>query len=140
MILAGAPKVWAIRFIEKMEKSSRNWYGGAVGLIGKSPLHHTTPHHTTPHHTTPHMQLRDTERSCCTCLTQPFFALLRIRWRAEHRTDFAHNPHHGRHRRSESRSHTPPRQVGAFGGAEYTHRLPCNLQPYSAFATVSSNA
>ena len=33
--LTGAPKVWAIRFIEKMEKSSRNWYGGAVGLIGE---------------------------------------------------------------------------------------------------------
>jgi chorismate binding enzyme len=128
MIFAGAPKVWAIRFIEKMEKSSRNWYGGAVGLIGKSQLHYTTPD----------MQLRDTERFCCTTLTQPSFALLRVRWRAEHRTDSAHHPHHGRHRRSESRGHAPPRQVGAFRGAEYTNRLPCYLQPYSAFATVSS--
>ena len=33
--LPGAPKVWAIRFIEKMEKGSRAWYGGAVGLIGE---------------------------------------------------------------------------------------------------------
>jgi anthranilate/para-aminobenzoate synthase component I len=33
--LSGAPKVWAIRFIEKMEKGSRAWYGGAVGLIGE---------------------------------------------------------------------------------------------------------
>jgi chorismate binding enzyme len=33
--LLGAPKVWAIRFIEKMEKGSRAWYGGAVGLIGE---------------------------------------------------------------------------------------------------------
>jgi anthranilate synthase len=35
ILLPGAPKVWAIRFIEKMEKGSRAWYGGAVGLIGE---------------------------------------------------------------------------------------------------------
>ena len=32
--VTGAPKTWAIRFIEKMEKSARHWYGGAVGMIG----------------------------------------------------------------------------------------------------------
>ena len=32
--VTGAPKTWAIRFIEKMEKSPRHWYGGAVGMIG----------------------------------------------------------------------------------------------------------
>ena len=115
MIITGAPKVWAIRFIEKMEKKSRNWYGGAVGLIGKSPLHHTT--HAIKRH----------REVCCTSLTQPSFALLRVRWRTEYRADSAHHPHHGRRRRSESRSHAPPRQVRAFRGAEYTHRLPCHL-------------
>ena len=32
--VTGAPKTWAIRFIEQMETSVRHWYGGAVGLIG----------------------------------------------------------------------------------------------------------
>jgi anthranilate synthase len=32
--VTGAPKTWAIRFIEKMEQSPRYWYGGAVGMIG----------------------------------------------------------------------------------------------------------
>jgi anthranilate synthase len=32
--VTGAPKTWAIRFIEATEKSSRHWYGGAVGMIG----------------------------------------------------------------------------------------------------------
>ena len=32
--VTGAPKTWAIRFIEKMEASVRHWYGGAVGMIG----------------------------------------------------------------------------------------------------------
>ena len=32
--VTGAPKTWAIRFIEKMEASVRHWYGGAVGIIG----------------------------------------------------------------------------------------------------------
>jgi len=32
--VTGAPKTWAIRFIEQMEASVRHWYGGAVGLIG----------------------------------------------------------------------------------------------------------
>ena len=32
--VTGAPKVWAMQFLEDHEKSSRAWYGGAVGLIG----------------------------------------------------------------------------------------------------------
>lgn len=32
--VTGAPKTWAIRFIEEMEPSVRHWYGGAVGSIG----------------------------------------------------------------------------------------------------------
>jgi anthranilate synthase len=32
--VTGAPKVWAMQFIEDHEKSARAWYGGAVGLIG----------------------------------------------------------------------------------------------------------
>ena len=32
--VTGAPKTWAIRFIEQMETTVRHWYGGAVGLIG----------------------------------------------------------------------------------------------------------
>jgi anthranilate synthase len=31
--VTGAPKLWAMRFIEKHEKSTRFWYGGAVGAI-----------------------------------------------------------------------------------------------------------
>jgi anthranilate synthase len=31
--VTGAPKLWAMRFIEKHEKSPRSWYGGAVGMI-----------------------------------------------------------------------------------------------------------
>ena len=31
--VTGAPKLWAMRFIEKNEKSPRAWYGGAVGMI-----------------------------------------------------------------------------------------------------------
>lgn len=29
----GAPKTWAIQFIEDQEASPRAWYGGAVGLV-----------------------------------------------------------------------------------------------------------
>jgi anthranilate synthase len=29
--VTGAPKRWAIRFVEKEEKSARRWYGGAIG-------------------------------------------------------------------------------------------------------------
>jgi anthranilate synthase len=29
----GAPKLWAIRFIEAEERSSRRWYGGAIGRL-----------------------------------------------------------------------------------------------------------
>jgi anthranilate synthase len=32
--VTGAPKAWAMRFIEENEKTARAWYGGAVGLIG----------------------------------------------------------------------------------------------------------
>ncbi|KQT42040.1 anthranilate synthase [Aureimonas sp. Leaf454] len=31
--VTGAPKLWAMRFIEKHEKSPRAWYGGAVGMM-----------------------------------------------------------------------------------------------------------
>eukprot|EP00904_Undaria_pinnatifida_P007308 jgi/Undpi1/3707/HiC_scaffold_16.g07077.m1 len=32
--VTGAPKTWAIRFVEQNEASPRAWYGGAVGLVG----------------------------------------------------------------------------------------------------------
>ncbi|CAM9968377.1 unnamed protein product, partial [Discosporangium mesarthrocarpum] len=32
--VTGAPKTWAIRFVEQNEGSPRSWYGGAVGLVG----------------------------------------------------------------------------------------------------------
>jgi len=32
--VTGAPKTWAIQFVENNERSPRCWYGGAVGLIG----------------------------------------------------------------------------------------------------------
>ena len=32
--VTGAPKTWAIRFLENSEKSPRYWYGGAVGRVG----------------------------------------------------------------------------------------------------------
>ncbi|MEQ8966061.1 MAG: anthranilate synthase component I [Azospirillaceae bacterium] len=32
--VTGAPKIWAMRFIENNERSPRRWYGGAVGKIG----------------------------------------------------------------------------------------------------------
>jgi anthranilate synthase len=32
--VTGAPKAWAMQFIEDHERSCRAWYGGAVGLIG----------------------------------------------------------------------------------------------------------
>ncbi|HWK67289.1 MAG TPA: anthranilate synthase [Rhizobiaceae bacterium] len=31
--VTGAPKLWAMRFIEQNEKSSRAWYGGAIGMV-----------------------------------------------------------------------------------------------------------
>src|SRR5690606_24090521 len=31
--VTGAPKLWAMRFIEANEKSPRAWYGGAIGMI-----------------------------------------------------------------------------------------------------------
>ena len=32
--VTGAPKPWAIQFVERNEESARHWYGGAVGVIG----------------------------------------------------------------------------------------------------------
>ncbi|GGI75571.1 anthranilate synthase component I [Legionella impletisoli] len=32
--VTGAPKLWAMNFIEQHEKSPRRWYGGAVGWLG----------------------------------------------------------------------------------------------------------
>ncbi len=32
--VTGAPKTWAMQFIEDNESTSRRWYGGAVGFIG----------------------------------------------------------------------------------------------------------
>lgn len=32
--VTGAPKIWAMQFIEDHERSPRAWYGGAVGLVG----------------------------------------------------------------------------------------------------------
>lgn len=32
--VTGAPKTWAIRFLEENENSPRHWYGAAVGLVG----------------------------------------------------------------------------------------------------------
>jgi anthranilate synthase len=32
--VTGAPKTWAIQFLEDVERSPRCWYGGAVGLVG----------------------------------------------------------------------------------------------------------
>jgi anthranilate synthase len=31
--VTGAPKLWAMRFIEQNEKSPRRWYGGAIGMV-----------------------------------------------------------------------------------------------------------
>ncbi|MGO2112087.1 MAG: anthranilate synthase component I [Pseudoclavibacter sp.] len=31
--VTGAPKIWAMRFIDERERSSRAWYGGALGVL-----------------------------------------------------------------------------------------------------------
>ncbi len=31
--VTGAPKLWAMRYIEETEKSARAWYGGAIGML-----------------------------------------------------------------------------------------------------------
>jgi anthranilate synthase len=31
--VTGAPKLWAIRFVEQEERSARRWYGGAIGRV-----------------------------------------------------------------------------------------------------------
>jgi len=32
--VTGAPKIWAMQFVEDHERSARAWYGGAIGLVG----------------------------------------------------------------------------------------------------------
>jgi anthranilate synthase len=32
--VTGAPKTWAMQFVEDHERSARAWYGGAIGMIG----------------------------------------------------------------------------------------------------------
>jgi anthranilate synthase len=32
--VVGAPKLWAMRFLEENEQSPRGWYGGAIGYLG----------------------------------------------------------------------------------------------------------
>ncbi|MGE7368032.1 anthranilate synthase [Neorhizobium sp. NPDC001467] len=32
--VTGAPKLWAMRFVEQNERSPRAWYGGAIGMVG----------------------------------------------------------------------------------------------------------
>jgi anthranilate synthase len=32
--VTGAPKTWAIQFVEDSERSPRRWYGGEVGMVG----------------------------------------------------------------------------------------------------------
>ncbi|KAG8467365.1 hypothetical protein KFE25_000681 [Diacronema lutheri] len=32
--VTGAPKIWAMRFVEQHERSPRAWYGGAIGMAG----------------------------------------------------------------------------------------------------------
>ncbi len=32
--VTGAPKLWAMRWIEKHERTERAWYGGAIGMVG----------------------------------------------------------------------------------------------------------
>jgi anthranilate synthase len=32
--VTGAPKAWAMQFVEDQEKSPRAWYGGAIGVLG----------------------------------------------------------------------------------------------------------
>ncbi|MEM7020887.1 MAG: anthranilate synthase component I [Pseudomonadota bacterium] len=34
--VTGAPKLWAMKFIEEHEKSARRWYGGAIGFMNFS--------------------------------------------------------------------------------------------------------
>ena len=48
--VTGAPKLWAMRFIEQNEKSPRAWYGGAIGMVQFQRRHEHRPdaaHH--PH-------------------------------------------------------------------------------------------
>jgi anthranilate synthase len=48
--VTGAPKLWAMRFLENNEKSPRAWYGGAIGMVKFQWRHEHRPdasHH--PH-------------------------------------------------------------------------------------------
>jgi len=31
--VTGAPKLWAMQFVEDNERSSRRWYAGAIGAV-----------------------------------------------------------------------------------------------------------
>ena len=33
LTVTGAPKLWAMQFIEDHEKTPRRWYGGAIGIM-----------------------------------------------------------------------------------------------------------
>ena len=48
--VTGAPKLWAIRFIEEEERSARRWYGGAIGRrhLRRQHEHRAHPAHD-PH-------------------------------------------------------------------------------------------
>ena len=41
--VTGAPKLWAIRFIEEHERSARRWYGGAIGRADLRRQHEHRP-------------------------------------------------------------------------------------------------
>ena len=46
--VTGAPKLWAMQFVEDHERSSRRWYAGAFGFVGFDGSINTGPDH--PHH------------------------------------------------------------------------------------------
>ncbi len=46
--VTGAPKLWAMQFVEDNERSSRRWYAGAIGCRVFRRQHQYRPHH--PHH------------------------------------------------------------------------------------------
>src|SRR5258707_9514173 len=41
--VTGAPKLWAIRFIEEQERSPRRWYGGPRGRLPRHRRMHNRP-------------------------------------------------------------------------------------------------
>ena len=46
--VTGAPKLWAMQFVEDHERSPRRWYAGAIGVGEFRRQHQHRPHH--PHH------------------------------------------------------------------------------------------